>query len=150
MSYTADTDGNGRFLIADVQPGEYSISAERQGFVIESEAEFAPPPTFKVEAGQSLKDVKIKLVPLAAIIGRVLDDDGDPCRGARVEALAYSFQEGKKQLQSVDQAIANENGEFRIFGLTPRNILFARCCPKRQPDVFFNGGDGWDNRNGER
>jgi hypothetical protein len=126
MSQTANTDGHGRFLIADVQPGEYSISADRPGFVIESEAG-APPPTFKVGAGQSLKDVKIKLVPLAVIIGRVLDDDGDPCRGARVEALAYSFQEGKKQLLSVDQAIANENGEFRIFGLH-RGIFYLRAA----------------------
>jgi Carboxypeptidase regulatory-like domain len=137
MSYTADTDGNGRFLIADVQPGEYSISAERQGFVIESEAEFAPQPTFKVEAGQSLKDMKIKLLPLAAISGRVLDDDGDPCRGARIEAMAYSFQAGKKQLQTVDQAIADEKGEFRIFGLHP-GIFYLRAAAENVNLMSFS------------
>ena len=81
-----------------------------------------PPPSLKIEAGQSIKDLKIKLIPLAIITGRVLDHDGDPIRGARVEAVAYIYQSGKKQLNSVEQISANDQGEFRLFGLHPGTI----------------------------
>jgi hypothetical protein len=120
ISYTADSDANGRFVIYDVQPGAYVVSADRQGFMSDVDgAPGAPPPGLKVEAGQSVTDVKIKLAPLGVITGRVLDDDGDPVRGARVEAMAYTYQGGKKELRSVAQASANDKGEFRLFGVDP-------------------------------
>src|SRR5258708_3650586 len=102
MSYTTESDGNGRFQIGDVDPGTYSISAERQGFMPEADgAPGAPPQAIHVEAGESLPDVKIKLVPLGVISGRVLDEDGDPIRGAQVQAAAYSYEGGKKQLRTM-------------------------------------------------
>ena len=120
ISYTVDSDANGRFVIQDVQPGSYAVSADRQGFMLETDgAPGAPPPTLKVEAGQSRNDVKIKLVPLGVITGRVLDDDGDPVRGAQVQAMAYTYRASKKQLSSVEQTTANDKGEFRVFGLRP-------------------------------
>ena len=120
ISYTVNSDANGRFLIDDVQPGAYSVSADRQGFESDTDgAPGAPRPSLKVEAGQSVTDVKIKLMPLGVITGRVLDDDGDPVRGAQVQAMAYAYQAGKKQLRNVEQIMANERGEFRLFGLRP-------------------------------
>ena len=79
----------------------------------------APPPSIKVEPGQSLKDQKIKLAPLGVIAGRVLDEDGDPVRGALVQAMEYSYAGGKRQLRGVDQVGTNDKGEFRLFGLHP-------------------------------
>jgi len=123
FSYTADSDSNGRFAIRDVQPGNYLVSAERSGFMPDNNGvEGAPPPSLKVEAGQSIKDLKIKLIPLAVVTGRVLDDDGDPIRGAHVEALAYGYQNGKKQLNSMHQTFANDKGEFRLFELHPGTV----------------------------
>jgi hypothetical protein len=119
-SYTVDSDANGRFMIEDVQPGAYVVSADRQGFGSDTDgAPGAPPPSLKVEAGQSVTDVKIKLVPLGVIAGRVLDDDGDPVRGAQVQAMTYTYQTGKKQLRNIEQIMANDKGEFRLFGLRP-------------------------------
>ena len=123
VSYTADSDANGRFAIAEVQPGDYFVSADRQGFMTgDNGAPGAPPPSLKVETGQSVSDLKIKLTPLAILTGRVLDDDGDPIRGARVEAMAYGYQTGKKLLSSEQQTTANDKGEFRLFGLPPGTI----------------------------
>ena len=123
MSYTVDSDANGRFVIYDVQPGAYAVSADRQGFMSDTDgAPGAPPPSLKVEAGQFVTDVKIKLVPLGVITGRVLDDEGDPVRGAQVEAMAYTYQGGKKQLRSINQVMANDKGEFRLFGLSPGTV----------------------------
>ncbi len=148
MSYTAESDGKGRFLISDLDPGIYSISAERQGFMLESEgAPGAPQPSIPVEAGKFLSNVIIKLVPLGVISGRVLDEDGDPIRGAEVKAMAFSYQTGKKQLRTVNGQSANDKGEFRLFGLRPGTIYLSASerIERRFPTVsiynptFFPG-----------
>jgi len=120
ISYEAESDGSGRFRMEDIAPGTYSVLGERLGFMMEADgASGAPPPTLKVEAGQSVQDVKVKLIPLGVISGRVLDEDGDPVRGAQVQALSYSYMGGKRELRPVDQVNANDRGEFRLFGLHP-------------------------------
>lgn len=132
ISYTADSDANGRFSIYDVQPGTYAVSADRQGFESDTGgAPGAPPPKLKVEAGQSVEDVKIKLIPLGVIAGRVLDDDGDPVRGAWVEAMAYTYRSGRRQLNSVEQVAATDKGEFRIFGLIPGTFYLRASVANR-------------------
>lgn len=134
FSYTADTDANGRFAIQDIEPGDYLISADRQGFMRDDNGvEGAPSPTLKVQPGQSIRDLKIKLIPLAVLTGRVLDNDGDPVRGARVEVLAYGYQEGKKQLNGRHQISANDRGEFRLFDLRPGTV-YLRASANNQPN----------------
>jgi hypothetical protein len=118
LSYADETDGNGRFSIEDVEPGEYTVVAERRGFGLQATgATGAPPPSVKVETGQSIKDVTIRLIPLGAIAGRVVDADGDPVAGASVAALRYVYSDGKKELRHVDQVQTGDTGDFRLFGL---------------------------------
>jgi hypothetical protein len=120
ISYEAESDANGRFVFQDVDPGAYTIYADREGFMFESDgATGAPAPGLNVERGKSIEDVKIKLIPLGVISGRVLDEDGDPIRGAMVEAMTYSYVGGKRQLRRTEQMRSNDKGEFRLFGLHP-------------------------------
>ncbi len=133
FSYAAASDANGRFAIQDVQPGDYFVGADRPGFTADDNGvPGAPPPTLKVEAGRSVSDLKIRLIPLAVVTGRVLDDDGDPIRGAQVEAMAYGYQTGKKELDTQEQASANDKGEFRLFALTPGTI-YLRASAENRP-----------------
>src|SRR5258708_31767213 len=45
LSYADETDGNGHFSIDDVEPGEYAVFAQRQGFGPQfTGATGAPPP----------------------------------------------------------------------------------------------------------
>ena len=143
ISYEAECDGNGRFHIDDVEPGKYFISGERQGFMLESDgATGAPGQSVKVEAGQSVKDVKVKLVPLGVITGRVLDEDGDPVRGAEVWAMAYSYLGGKRQLRNVEGVRASDKGEFRLFGLRPGTFYIQAADPQANMRrmSFYTGG----------
>jgi Carboxypeptidase regulatory-like domain len=118
LSYADETDGSGHFSIDDVEPGEYTVVADRRGFSQQSAgAAGAPPPSVKVETGQSIKDVTIRLVPLGVIAGRVLDADGDPVAGASVAALRYVYSDGKKEPRNVDQVQAGGQGDFHLFGL---------------------------------
>jgi hypothetical protein len=136
QSYADETDGSGHFSIDDVEPGEYAVFGERPGFSLQSTgATGAPPPNIKVEAGQQIKDVTIRLAPLGVIVGRVLDEDGDPVRGAMVSALRYAYSAGKKELRSVEQVQAGENGDFRIFGLGA-GTFFLKATRNRPGSVW--------------
>jgi hypothetical protein len=118
QSYADETDSSGHFSINDVEPGEYAAVAERAGFSLQpTGATGAPPSPIKVEAGQQIKDVKIRLTPLGVIAGRVVDADGDPVAGATVAALRYAYSDGKKELRNVDQVQTGDKGDFRLFGL---------------------------------
>jgi hypothetical protein len=120
VTYVAVTDGNGHFLMGEVEPGEYTISATRQNFMLKGPgASGAPLPPVRVERGQTVRDVAIPMAPLGVIAGRVMDEDGDPIRGAVVRAMQYSYVAAKRQLRNVQQTTANDKGEFRLWGLRP-------------------------------
>jgi protocatechuate 3,4-dioxygenase beta subunit len=120
ISYAEETDANGHFRIDDVAPGEYSISANRQGFFLQPNgAPGAPMPRMKVTTGEQVTNVVVKLAPTGVIAGRVLDQDGEPIRGGRVVAMQYFNIAGKPQLRSVSQVQSNGKGEYRLFGLWP-------------------------------
>jgi Carboxypeptidase regulatory-like domain len=149
LSYADETDSNGHFSIPDLEPGEYAITAEHADFFLRSSgATGAPPPNVKVEAGQQIKDFKIRLTPLGVITGRVLDSDGDPVRSAIVNALRYAYSSGKKQLRMVDQVQTGDNGEFRLFGLRP-GTLYLRATHQRwdrhAKDVTYYPGTSDEN-----
>ena len=120
LSYADETDTQGRFSIPDVEPGGYAIAVDRAGFVLESSgAAGAPPPSVKVDAGQRAQNFAIRLTPLGAISGRIVDAEGDAARGAKVDALHYEYKGGRKQLRTVVEVEAGDRGDFRLFGLRP-------------------------------
>jgi hypothetical protein len=120
LSYADETDAQGRFSIPDVEPGEYAIAVDRAGFVLESTgATGATAPSVKVDAAQRVQNFAIRLTPLGAISGRILDVEGDAARGARVDALHYEYKGGRKQLRTVVEVEAGDRGDFRLFGLRP-------------------------------
>jgi Carboxypeptidase regulatory-like domain len=132
LSYADETDSNGHFSISDVAPGEYAVIAEHSGYFVRAAgATGAPPPNIKVENGQPVPAVTIQLTPLAVITGRVLDSDGDPVRGASVNAMRYTYSNGRKRLADFDQVQTNDNGDFRLFGLRA-GTLYLKATHFRQ------------------
>jgi len=117
-SYADETNAQGRFSIPNVAPGEYAIAVERAGFVLEfTGAAGAPGPTVKIDAGQSRNELTLRVAPLGVIAGRIVDAEGEPARGAKVDALRYVYVRGKKQFQTVLEVESGDRGEFRLFGL---------------------------------
>jgi hypothetical protein len=134
QSYADETDGNGHFSIGDVEPGQYAVTAEHSSYFLRTPgATGAPPPNIKVEKGQTVPAVTIRLTPLGVITGRVLDSDGDPVRGARVNVLRYVYSNGKKRLASVEGAQSDDNGDFRLFGLRSGTLYLKATRVGRKP-----------------
>jgi hypothetical protein len=67
-----------------------------------------------------------RLSRTAVITGKVVDEDGEPVRGASVTTLLHTKVRGKPSIQRNDNETTNDLGEYRIAGLEPgRYSVFA-------------------------
>lgn len=135
---STDTDADGRFAIA-LEPGAYRLWVERPGFsrqVYGSKTPEGSGTVLNLGAGEQLRDLDLRLVPLGAISGHVLDDDGDPVQGAGIQVLRFSYASGHRQLMPVAGGSSNDRGEYRAYGLPAgRYFLMAtlRGIPMSHP-----------------
>ena len=119
---TATSDNAGNFKFPTVDPGTYTVTADRTGFVPGAYGEDrvgGQAKAFEVATGKTTTNIQIKLTPHSVITGRVYDQDGDPVQGAQVAVMRYSYPRGQRQLNTVAQATTNDIGEFRAAGLAP-------------------------------
>jgi protocatechuate 3,4-dioxygenase beta subunit len=127
-SQSALTDAGGRFTLKDIAPGRYTLSVDRNGFASQMYGQREPrgPGTvITLSPGQEIRDIEVRLTPAAAVSGHVYDEDGDPVPYARISALRYWYRDGQRELGPAGQAITNDLGEFRIFGLSPGRYYFS-------------------------
>jgi protocatechuate 3,4-dioxygenase beta subunit len=121
-SYGAATDAGGHFLIQDIEPGTYQMSATRNGFVALSYGATRPdgPSTpLSLNPGRRMRDIVFRLTPDGVIVGHVLDEDGEPMQGASISAMRFRSMRGKRQLMPFMSSSTDDLGEYRLFGLVP-------------------------------
>ena len=120
-SYVVQTGAEGRFRVEEVAPGHYEARPQRDGFSAQPPGVAAGKAyvRFTAEAGRRPPDLRLALIPLGALLGRVLDQDGDPVSGIAVSAQRYSYAKGKKELTQAGQVFTNDRGDFRIADLPP-------------------------------
>lgn len=125
---SATTDGAGRFVVTDLEPGKYRITAQRNGFVEGEYGARAPGrPGVQIEVGkaQKVRDLSVKLTPHGVVAGRVRDEDGEVVAHANVQILRWSYQQGRKVLSPSGGARTNDLGEYRIFGVRPGKYVLS-------------------------
>ena len=114
----------GNFLFRGIDPGVYAVVIERTGFIQTPHLSGAPVVAGRfvsVKTNQNLRDVLVHVVPLSVITGRVFDEDGTPVAGFNVQAMRYSYGNGRKLLQIAASAMTNDLGEYRLYGLSAGN-----------------------------
>jgi protocatechuate 3,4-dioxygenase beta subunit len=141
QSYTATTTAQGQFSFQNLDPGPYRLSATRSGFVrMEYGARSPNRPGLPItlSPGQRMADVVIQIMPAGTISGRVFDRDGEPLANVNVEALKYSYQEGQKVMNVVQNTRTNDLGEYRLFWLQPGQYFISATPPAGQRGALTN------------
>ena len=118
---TVVTDNNGRFTITGVEPGQYQIAAERDGFVRSEYGQRTPTGNgiaVPVSANQRLT-LDLKMLQASVVSGRVTTAEGEPAAQATVQAYTYQYSNGQRSLAEVKTTQTNDLGEYRLFWLEP-------------------------------
>lgn len=131
-AYSAVSDGDGRFSIAQLPAGTYFVQLQRPGYMQMSRRMGAREPTMTLAAGQELKDQVFKMTAQGVISGKVTDEDGDPMQNVSVQILTSRYARGKKQIMPIQGAGSNDLGEYRIANLMPGKYYVAA-----QPQMSF-------------
>src|SRR5262249_34538290 len=77
-------DGSGHFMFDQLTPGQYKITADRQGFFSdEHKREYQR--LMNVAAGQYVKNVAVWLMPTAVVSGEIRDEYNDGLQNVEVK-----------------------------------------------------------------
>lgn len=148
FTYLEISDSSGAFVFTNLAPGSYSLSAERTGF----SAKATGPDSlqlrqrFTLTDGEVRRGVELKMVPLAAISGRVVDQEGDPIGDLMVAVMHAGYGgAGRVALATVNSALTNDRGEFRIGNLDAGRYYLAARQLRSQPllatgEIRWNAG----------
>jgi protocatechuate 3,4-dioxygenase beta subunit len=129
----ATTGDNGEFSFSDLAPARYRLQAEKSGYVA---GRFPRTKALvRLTSGDTIHDITLRLVPVCAVSGYVLDGNGDPLAKAVVRLLQYKYYSGGRRLKVAREAITDEHGEYRIGDLTPGRYYIVASYHSRISDV---------------
>jgi protocatechuate 3,4-dioxygenase beta subunit len=120
---TVTTTAEGKFKFENVEPDDYTIKAERVGYLE------GPETVLTLKPGENKTDFVVKLTPQGIISGRIVDEDGDPVVGARVAYIRWIAGGEKKFKLEEDMLDVNGEGGFTITGLTSGNY-YLQALPE--------------------
>jgi 5-hydroxyisourate hydrolase-like protein (transthyretin family) len=134
-TYSTTTDASGKFAMKDIEAGRYRLNVTRSGFVSTSygaRSPGRPGTTLSLLRGQNVKDVAFRLIPHSVVIGRIVDEDGEPIPNVRVQLMTYRYQQGRKQLSYTGGASTDDLGDYRIFGIAPGKYFVSATASNNQ------------------
>ena len=119
-AHTAVTDTSGSFRITGVPPGDYSVSYSREGYT-----SLGSPPHVVVPAIGAPSHLKGELMPLGALGGRILDQQGHPIPNVMVRLSTASRVSHMLMLRITN---ADKEGRYRFQKLDP-GAYFIEAVP---------------------
>jgi hypothetical protein len=121
-SASARTTEGGRFTFGNLKPGKYRLlAADPRGIYYALEYGQRNPRGGGVDIpleGQRLS-VRLEMVPMSSVSGRVIGADGKPAAHVHVMAAEIAYQNGERVLNQVQGVETNDRGDYRLFWLPP-------------------------------
>jgi Carboxypeptidase regulatory-like domain len=121
----AVTDAQGRFEFQRLGLRTYTVTATRAGFLTTAYGQRRPTDAvapIALQPGERRENVDIALSRPSAIVGRVLDDAGEPVESAYVRVLHIQYRGGRRRLVDAGGQgthRTDDRGAYRLYGLPP-------------------------------
>lgn len=142
------TDSQGRFSFANIEPGTYKLIFSGSGFARQDYGQRSSGGTgipILLGPSQSRNDILMRMIQVSAVSGRIADTAGRPVAGVPVQLFRFAYDEsGKRKVQRVSVAQSDDRGQYRMYSLTPgRYYLSAGNQPgngNELDDIILAGG----------
>lgn len=120
---SATTDADGSYELTELPAGTYQLSASKGGYVRLMYGQRTAMGTgrpLELATGQALDKIDFSLPRGGVIVGRVVDEFGDPVTEAIVTPLRYMTAGTRKRLMNAHRTAQTDDlGHYRLYGLTP-------------------------------
>jgi hypothetical protein len=127
QAYGAISDKAGHFSVTGIKPGLYLVILERTGFLQAQAPGLMPVVSVALKPGQNLTGHKLEMNPRAMILGRVVDEYGDPVAGVDVHVQAVPPDHESFNMFGRSDASTDDRGEFRL--LTSPGRYYIQASP---------------------
>ena len=114
------TKEDGRFAFTQVPAGKYSLTGSKRGYesgAYEQHEEYAT--AIVTGAGLDTENLTLRLQPSAILSGTVLDEAGDPIRGANVTLFRQDHNLGISRILRMGNSETDDIGTYEFAGLAP-------------------------------
>jgi hypothetical protein len=154
-SQTILSGADGTFTFSELAADRYQMRAAKTRYVsgeLGARRPGAQGRPFELAEGQRLAGITLSLSPGGVIVGRVVDEAGEPAAGTAVAALRHHrTPEGELHLLPTGESdTTDDNGSYRLYGLMPgRYVVVARSSDTDRlagvveaapyPEMFFPG-----------
>jgi Carboxypeptidase regulatory-like domain len=119
------TDGEGHFEFAALPESDISVLVHKPGYFSGSELD---PSNFEPDVVHLTDDtstVTLKLLPESVVTGHVATLKGEPIEDSPMRIFREAVSDGYRHWEMRSQAVTDEDGQFRMVGLTPGRYLLA-------------------------
>lgn len=127
---TATTDPAGHFRFSNLDPGNYTVRAQREGYFAPTTASQAGAASavlanVTVTANKQTPAVKLAMIAGGILGGRVRDPEGHPLPNTTVTEYLMTYRDGRPVFNAGTSKVTDDRGEYRIFWLPPGDYYVA-------------------------
>src|SRR6267143_5423303 len=114
------TRGDGRFEFQGLAAGKYSLEGARRGYIPAGYEQHEQYSTAIVTGKEfDTQNLTLRLVPMAMLTGRVLDEYGDGVRDARVTLYVESNRSSATRVTNTNFTMTDDQGTFEFTPMAP-------------------------------
>ena len=123
---SATTDAKGKFQFKEIEPGTYRLYAF-------AETQSSNRKTVSLTCNQDFTGVRLKMDPMSTMVGRVLDENGEPVVNAQVDLVSRDYFVGKLRYIVSSIATTNDKGEYSLGRVRPgyKYLVYASLRERR-------------------